>query len=116
MLTAAKNANLALAFLLELAVLFSVGLWGFTLSPRLPVKLLAGVGGPLLMVVLWSVFGAPGAPAALHGGIRLAFEVCWFGLGVVALALAGRVAPAVVFGVLFTANTVLARVWHQANA
>ncbi|MFE9422245.1 YrdB family protein [Kitasatospora sp. NPDC006697] len=115
MLTALKGANAALAFLLELAVLGSVGLWGFTLSPRMPVKLLAGIGGPVLMIVLWSVFGAPGAAVSLHGVGRLLFEIAWFGAGALALFAAGRVAPAVVLAVLYAVNAVLARIWHQTN-
>lgn len=114
MLTAAKFANLALAFALELAVLFSVGLWGFSLSPKLGIKLAAGLGGPLLFIVLWALFGSPRAPMGLHGFARVVFEIVWFGLGVVALAAAGRTVPAIVFGVLLVLNKVLVQIWHQS--
>ncbi len=113
-LSAVKNANLALAFLLELAVLYSVGLWGFSLHGR-SLRWLAGLGGPLLFIVLWSMFGAPGATMALHGGVRLAFDIVWFGLGALALYAAGRAVPAIVFIVLYVINTVLVRVWHQSS-
>ena len=75
--------------------------------------MLAGVGAPVVLIVLWALFGAPGATYALHGGVRLAFEIIWFGLGAVFFFAAGRVVPAVIFAVLFVLNTVLVRVWHQ---
>ena len=111
----AKNINLAVAFGLELATLASVTYWGFTRSPRIGPKLLLGLGSPILMIVLWSLFGAPGAAYALHGAVRIVFEIGWFGLGVLALALAGQTAPAVVFAAVFVVSTVLARVWHQQS-
>lgn len=51
----------------------------------------------------------------LHGGVRLAFEIVWFGLGAVALAAAGRTVPAIVFAVLYVVNAILVRVWHQSS-
>ncbi|MDH6121615.1 YrdB family protein [Kitasatospora sp. GAS204B] len=114
MLTAAKAINLTLAFLLELAVLFSVGLWGFTFSSKSAVKFLLGIGGPLLFIVVWAVFGSPSAAVPLHGAVRIAFEVVWFGLGALALYAAGRVVPAAVLFVLYVINAVLIRVWHQS--
>jgi hypothetical protein len=48
-----RGANLGIAFLLELAVLFAVGYWGFRLSVGLPLRLVAGLGTPVLMAVLW---------------------------------------------------------------
>lgn len=114
MLAVFKNANLVLAFLLELTVLFSVGTWGFSLKSGLPLRLLAGLGGPALLIALWTLFGAPGAPMYLNGGVRLAFEIVWFGCGAAALAAAGGAVPPVVFSVLFVVNLILIRVWHQS--
>jgi Protein of unknown function (DUF2568) len=43
--------NLGLAFLLELAVLAAAGYWGFTLHSPTAVRVLIGIGSPLLLAV-----------------------------------------------------------------
>ncbi len=77
------------------------------------VKLLAGIGGPLAMIVLWALFGAPSASVSLHGVARVGFQIVWFGLGVLALAGAGRKSWALWLAVLTAVNLILAEVWHQ---
>jgi Protein of unknown function (DUF2568) len=47
-----KDANLALAFLLELCALAGLGYWGFVTGGGLPAKIGLGVGVPLLAAVL----------------------------------------------------------------
>lgn len=49
-------ANEALAFLLELAALAALAWWGFTTGSSLLVRVLLGVGTPLVAVVLWGLF------------------------------------------------------------
>lgn len=114
-LAVVRNANLALAFGLELAVYVSVAWWGFTLDRSVGVRLCAGIGAPVALIAVWAVFGAPRAPLALHGVVRFVLEVPWFGAGALALLALGRTAPAVVFTVLYLVNAVLARVWHQQS-
>ena len=104
-----RIANLALRFALELAVLAAVGYWGFTASPHLPLRLLVGLGGPLVMAAAWGTFASPKASVPLRGAARAAFEVVWFGLGAAALAGAGHVVLAVVLFALHVANTLLLR-------
>jgi hypothetical protein len=41
-----KAANGVLAFLLEIAALAAVALWGFTIGSSLPTRLVLGVGAP----------------------------------------------------------------------
>ena len=111
MLPILQNANLLLAFLLEVVVYLAVGYWGFTLRPELALKLLLGIGGPLVLAVIWGVFGSPKAFVPLHGLVRVGFEIVWFGAGAAALVAVGRVVPAVVFGALYIFNAILLRVW-----
>jgi hypothetical protein len=113
MLPVLKGANLGLMFLLELAVYAAVGYWGFTVSSNLAVKLLAGLGGPVLFAVVWGVFGAPKASVPLHGLGRAALEIVWFGGGAGALLAAGLVTPAAVFTVLYLVNAGFRLIWHQ---
>jgi pimeloyl-ACP methyl ester carboxylesterase len=50
------------------------------------VKLLAGLGAPILFAVVWSLFASPDAPRAAHGLPRGALEIAWFGAGAAAMA------------------------------
>lgn len=113
-LTAAKNANLALAFVLELAVYASVAVAAYQAVPggRLP-KLGAAAGGVIAMIVLWSVFGAPSASVTLHGAALVVFQAAWFAVGVVALLSAGRRWMGLALAVVTVLNLVLIFHWHQ---
>ncbi|MFF1920561.1 YrdB family protein [Streptomyces sp. NPDC058221] len=108
-----KSLNLLIIFLAELAVLGSVATWGFSLGTGWALRLLAGIGGPALMVVLWWLFGAPDAPHKVHGAIRVVFEAGWFGAGAVALALAGYAVPALALAAVVAVSKGLAVAWHQ---
>ncbi|GAA2358319.1 YrdB family protein [Nonomuraea africana] len=117
MLAVAKGANMLLMFLLELGVLISVGYWGFTLSSNWGVRLLAGIGGPVLFAVLWGLFAAGGGTNAtypLTGIARGLFEVAWFGGGALALYLAGAATPAAFLAAAFVVNAALRLLWQQS--
>ncbi|MFG2078392.1 YrdB family protein [Nonomuraea maritima] len=114
MLAAAKNLNALLMFVLEVAVLVSVGYWGFTVSSNWGLKLLAGLGAPALFITLWALFAAGGGENAIYpltGLARAALEIIWFGGGALALYAAGRTVPAVVLAALFVVNAVLRIIW-----
>lgn len=113
MLSLVKNANLLVAFLLELAVLGSLVYWGFHTGTNLALKIAAGIGIPVVFAVAWGMFAAPNASLALHGIGRFVFEVVWFGSGAVALAAADLVVLAGVFTVVAVVSKILATVWHQ---
>ncbi|MDX6395559.1 MAG: hypothetical protein QOJ73_6622 [Streptosporangiaceae bacterium] len=106
-----KGFCLLVGFFLELAVLGSAGYWGFTVSPDLAVRLLAGLGVPVLLAMAWGVFAAPRAARPLRGAPRAAFEVAWFGAGVVLLAAAGAGIVAAMLALDYLANTMLLRLW-----
>jgi hypothetical protein len=114
MLSLAKNTNLLVMFLLELGVLASAALWGFTAGSGWPVKLLLGLGAPALFVAVWALFGAAnGATFPLHGLARVALELVWFGGAAALLAATGRVTLAAVFAAVYLANAALRLFWHQ---
>jgi hypothetical protein len=112
-LTALKNANLALAFLLELGVLAALGFWGFSTGPGVLTKILLGIGAPVVAIVVWGLFGSPKAPWHLDGLWRLLLQVIFFGSAAVALFAAGQRVLGVVFALLFVLNTTLVHVWAQ---
>jgi hypothetical protein len=91
MSTAVKDANDVLAFLLELVVYASACYWGATLRRGWPIRVLAGLGAPAVLIAVWSLFGAPTAIHPVHGIARAALEICWYGAGAAAItATQGR--------------------------
>jgi hypothetical protein len=104
-----KALLLTLVFLLELAMLAAAGWWGFTLDAGWPVRLLAGLGAPLLLAVVWGVFCSPRAAVPLPAPAKLAAQAACFVTGGVLLALAGHPVPGVLLVVLWAADTALLR-------
>ncbi|MCX4097825.1 YrdB family protein [Nocardia sp. alder85J] len=116
MLTVAKGANAALMFFLELGALGSVVYWGFTVSPNWVLKIVAGLGVPVVMAVLWALFAAGGGANAtfpLHGIVRALFEIAWFGGAALALYSAAALTPALIFATVYVVNAVLRLIWNQ---
>lgn len=93
--------NLALRFMLELAMLAAVVVWGWRQQLDW-LRFLLGIGLPLLMAFLWGTFRMPNdpgkAPVAVHGSIRLLLELIMFGFAVWALWNTGFPTLAWVFG------------------
>jgi hypothetical protein len=105
-----RLANLALRFLLELAALAAFGYWGFVVGDDLRLKVLLGLGAPVLAAVLWGLFASPKAAVSLPGPAKLAFEIGWFGAAATGLAHAGRAWFAVVLLAVYGVNRVLLHV------
>jgi hypothetical protein len=102
-----RTINLGVAFLLEIAVLVAIGNWGLSLTEGGTIRLFAGLGGPLLMALLWGVFAAPKATRPLEGMADAAFRIAWFGLGAVALWAAGRPVAGVALAALYAVNALM---------
>jgi Protein of unknown function (DUF2568) len=107
-----KAANAAFRFLLEVSALVAIGYWGFT-SADGAMAFVRGLCVPLLMVVVWGTFGAPGAPLRAALPVRLALLAVIYGWAVAALASTGHVVLAVALGVGAVVNTVLLYVLGQ---
>lgn len=113
MIAILKSINLALAFLLELALLAAFGYWGFQSGGSTLVKILLGIGLPLLVALIWGIFMAPNSARRLQGGAYLALKAVLFGLAVAALMAAGRTTLGVLFAVVVVINTILLFIWGQ---
>jgi Protein of unknown function (DUF2568) len=113
MIVVLKSVNLALAFLLELAMLAAFAYWGFQSGSSTLLKIFMGIGIPLLVIVIWGIFMAPNSARHLQGGAYLALKAVLFGLAVMALMAAGRTTLGVVFAVVVVINTILVYVWGQ---
>jgi hypothetical protein len=103
MMALLRGINLAVAFLLELAVLVGVGYAGFQLSGVL--AFVVGLGGPVLLALLWGAFAAPKASRPLHGAANVAFQATWFACGAVALVLAGQLVLGVSLAAVYLLNS-----------
>ncbi|MFF4499607.1 YrdB family protein [Streptomyces sp. NPDC001401] len=109
----AKAFNLGVLFLIELGALAAVGCWGFTRDVATPLVWLLGLGAPAVLIVLWALFGSQKASYKTRGGVRVAFELLWFGAGVAALVAAGAYAWAIAFALVCAVSKTLAVVWRQ---
>ena len=112
-LTIIKNANLALAFFLELGVLAALAFWGFQTGQGTIARIALGIGVPAVAIVVWALFGSPQAMWHLDGVFRLLLQVVFFGPAAVALFASGQHVLGVAFALVFVLNTVLASVLGQ---
>ena len=101
-----KNANALLRFVLELCTLGAFVYWGFATEDGLQAWLRA-VGVPVLSVVVWGTFGAPGAPLRASVPVRLTLLAVVYGWAVIALWTSGQEALAAALGIAAAVNTAL---------
>lgn len=111
--TALETINLGIAFLLELCMLAALAYWGFQTSSNLFLRIVLGIGAPLLAAIIWGRFMAPQAKKRLAGLPYLLLKLLIFGLALLALAVAGQVTLAMIFVVILVINQILLIVWHQ---
>jgi hypothetical protein len=80
--------NLSVRFLLEIAALISMGIWGWQNGEGIMRYVLA-FGIPMIAAGIWGTFRVPNdpgsAPVAIPGILRLAYEFGFFGFAVWAL-------------------------------
>jgi hypothetical protein len=110
---AIRLLNLLVRFLLELCLLAAVGYWGFKTHSSWELKILFGIGLPLLIAALWGMFVAPKAAYQLDGVLYLAAEFVLLGSGAVALFASGKPNMAWIYAIMVVANKVLLVVWRQ---
>ncbi|WP_069187954.1 YrdB family protein [Bacillus sp. FJAT-27251] len=105
--------NLALRFVLEVCALVALSYWGFHTGKGYFFKFGLGIGAPLIIAIIWGVFGSPAAPIPVHGFIRLILEIAIFGLAIIALYGAGHPSLALIFAILVLINRILMTIWNQ---
>ena len=96
---ALRAANDALRFLLELAALAGLAIWGWGTGPT-GVNVVLAVAAPLAAAALWGAFVAPRAPRHPGDPWRLLLEAAVFGAGALAFAAAGAGGVGIALGVL----------------
>ena len=113
LISALKTLNLVVRFLLELCMLAAVGYWGFKTQSSLAMKIVLGIGLPILLIVLWSLFVAPKAVYPLRGTLHVVLSLILLGSGAVALFASGRPVLGWVYLIVLIVNQVLLIVWNQ---
>ncbi len=108
-----KAINLAIAFLLELCALAALAYWGFQVGDGLLLKVVLGIGAPLLMAVIWGRFMAPTSKNRLSGAAYLLVKAVIYGIAAIALATAGQLVLAIIFILASVVNQILLIVWQQ---
>ncbi|MEU6420007.1 YrdB family protein [Streptomyces spiralis] len=107
-------ANEALAFLLELAALGFLSWWGFGAGHQGALRILLGVGTPLLAAVVWALFAAPRARLRPRLPLVLVVKALVFGAGAAALYGAGHPVAAGAVAVVTVTNTAVAEIFRAA--
>lgn len=108
-----KALNLLVRFLLELCMLAAVGYWGFQAGSGWGLKIILGIGLPVLLIVIWSLFVAPKAVYPLRGVPHIVLSLILLGSGAVALFASGRATLAWIYAIVLIANQGLLIVWKQ---
>ena len=96
-----------LAFVCELFAFATLAIWGFASWP-FPWNIVAGIGAPILAIVVWALFVSPRAVLAVHPFVRgivellvfLAATIAWWSMGLTWVGL--------VFGVVAVTVGVIA--------
>lgn len=113
MLSLLKNGNLALAFLLELAMLAALCYAGFVIGPDPFTRIALGIGLPVVAILIWTLVGAPRSKWRWRGSGYLLLRVVLFGASAVLLFSAGQHILAIVFALLWILNISFVYTWGQ---
>ncbi|MFI9365205.1 DUF2568 domain-containing protein [Kitasatospora sp. NPDC053057] len=98
-------ADDTLALLLELAAYAAAVRFGLTRRAARPARWALALALPAGYVVVWALFGAPGATVPLHGVGRVVLDLLWFGSAAVLIWATGLRRTAVVFAVAYLLTT-----------
>lgn len=106
-------ANLALRFLLELAALVGLGMWGWSMTDGW-FRVVLAVAMPVVGAALWGTFAVPedpsrsgNAPVPTRGWVRLIIELAVLGLGSAGFAWSGYRVLTGILGFLVTMHYLL---------
>lgn len=103
-----QGLNLVLRFFLELAALVAAGTWGFVALDNWALRILFGIGIPVVMAAAWGIFRVPGdggpPVVAVGGRLRLLLEFVFFAVAVWLLAAAGYGNLALIFALVLVAH------------
>jgi hypothetical protein len=96
-----------LAFVCELFAFVTLAFWGFAAWP-FPWNIVAGIGAPILAILVWALFVSPRAVFAVHPFVRAVVELLVYASAVAAWWDLGLLWVGVVFGIVAVVAGVLA--------
>ena len=102
-----KVANDVARFLVELATLAAVAYWGFHEHSSWVLKLVLGVGSPLVIAAIWGIWMAPQSRRRAPESLRVLIELAIFGGATAALIASDATVLAIVFAVVAVVNAAL---------
>ena len=100
-------ANLGLRFVVELLAIVALGYWGFAALDGTPWRFVAGIGAPVVLVVVWALVVAPNADNALQPRTQELIGTGLLLVAAAALARAGQPVPAAVLAATVLDDQVL---------
>lgn len=103
------NLGLVLRFLLELAALISLAMWGADTGQGTIASIVLAIVTPLAAAAVWGAFVAPRARWPVHRSIRLPIELAVFGAAFAALQSMHRPMLAAAFALAVALDYVLLR-------
>jgi len=105
--------NLAVRFVLELAALYALGLWGWRHGDGV-WRFVIAAAIPVIAAALWGTFAVPGdpsrsgsAPVPVAGLLRLALELGFFAAATLALYDLGYTARTAIFSAAIVVHYLL---------
>lgn len=96
-----------LAFLCELFAIASLAIWGFV-SWQFPWNIVAGIGAPLLAILVWALFVSPRAVIPVHPFVRAIVELLVYAAATIAWWSMGQAWTGLIFGVVAVTIGVIA--------
>jgi hypothetical protein len=108
-----KMFNLSVRFLLEIALIVIFGYWGFKTGSSTLMKIVLGIGAPILFAVVWGAFLAPKSSLRLHEPWLFLLEIFVIGLAAWSLYQTSRTLMPITFVIIYMINKMLLVIWKQ---
>ena len=96
-----------LAFVCELFAFASLAIWGFAMWP-FPWNIFAGIGAPVLAILVWALFVSPRAVLTVHPFVRALVELLVYVSATIAWWSMGNAWIGLAFGVVAVTAGVIA--------
>jgi len=105
--------NQVVAFLLEIAMLISIGYWGFVEGKTILTKYALAIFLPIVATILWGFFAAPKSKYRLKFPLRMIFKLCLFTIASILLYETKNSKIATWFGVIALTNEIIGYFFEQ---
>lgn len=94
-------------FLMELCALAAFCLWGFKLDAALWIRIVAGIGSPVVVAIFWGMYVAPKATFPVTLPVRALLQLIVFGLAAAALYGSGYRTAAFIYAAVVIIEMIL---------